>query len=163
TEYQVRETAVLNKQLVHEARFSYRRDYSRTTPISDDISIDVLDAFNAGGAQNKSVNDNRTVEFGDLWMYSGGRWSFKTGGQLLRRLNHNENENNFGGTFTFSSLADYLARQPVTFRSTSSMPSTPAALKTKASMTIALSSLATSGCTPAADGVSKPVGSCCAV
>ena len=115
TEYQVRETAVLNKQLVHEARFSYRRDFSRTRPISDDISIDVLDAFNGGGAQNQSVNDNRTVEFGDLWMYSGGRWSFKTGGQLLRRLNHNENENNFGGTFTFSSLADYLAKQPVTF------------------------------------------------
>ena len=62
TEYQLRETAVLNKQLVHEARFSYRRDYSRTNPISDDISIDVLDAFNGGGAQNKSVNDNRTVD-----------------------------------------------------------------------------------------------------
>ena len=115
TEYQLRETAVLNKRLVHEARFSYRRDYSRTNPISDDISIDVLDAFNRGGAQNKSVNDNRTVEFGDLWIYSGSRWSFKTGGQLLRRLNHNENYNNFGGTFTFSSLEDYLATTPVTF------------------------------------------------
>ena len=43
TEYQVRETAVLNRQLVHEARFSYRRDFSRTRPISDDISIDVLE------------------------------------------------------------------------------------------------------------------------
>jgi Carboxypeptidase regulatory-like domain/TonB dependent receptor len=115
TEYQLRETAVLNKQLVHEARFSYRRDYSRTNPISDNISLDVLDAFNGGGAQNKSVNDNRTVEFGDLWIYSSGPWSFKTGGQLLRRLNHNENYNNFGGTFTFSSLADYLAKRPVTF------------------------------------------------
>src|SRR5215470_2776142 len=122
TEYQLRETAVLNKQLVHEARFSYRRDYSRTNPISDNISVDVLDAFNAGGAQNKSVNDNRTVEFGDLWMYSGGNWSFKTGGQLLRRLNHNENYNNFGGTFTFSSLADYLANQPVTFSKNQGTP-----------------------------------------
>src|SRR4029453_11640701 len=77
TEYQLRETAVLNKQLVHEARFSYRRDYSRTNPISDNISLDVLDAFSGGGAQNKSVNDNRTVEFGDLWIYSSGQWSFK--------------------------------------------------------------------------------------
>src|SRR5262249_11660153 len=56
-----------------------------------------------------------TIEFGDLWTYSGARWSFRTGGQLLRRVNHNENYNNFGGTFTFSSLADYVAERPVTF------------------------------------------------
>jgi hypothetical protein len=115
TEYQIRETAVLSKQLVHEFRFSYRRDYSRTDPAVDGFEIDVLGAFNAGSAQNKNVNDNRAVEFGDLWMYSGGRWNFKAGGQLVRRLNHNTNYNNFSGTFTFSSLAAYLAGQPETF------------------------------------------------
>jgi hypothetical protein len=115
TEYQIRDSAVLSTHLVHEFRFSYRRDYSRTDPITDGFQIDVLDAFNAGSAQNKSVNDNRAIEFGDLWMYSGGRWSFKTGAQLQHRLNHNTNYNNFSGTFTFSSLADYLAGRPVTF------------------------------------------------
>jgi hypothetical protein len=115
TEYQLRETAVLSKQVVHEARFSIRRDYARTDPITDGFEIDVLDAFNAGSAQNKNVNDNRAIEFGDLLMYSGGRWSFKAGGQIVRRLNHNTNYNNFTGTFTFSSLADYVAGQPVTF------------------------------------------------
>ena len=35
--------------------------------------------------------------------------------QLVRRLNHNTNYNNFFGTFTFSSLAAYIAGQPETF------------------------------------------------
>ena len=41
--------------------------------------------------------------------------SHKAGGQLVRRLNHNTNYNNFSGTFTFSSLAAYIAGQPETF------------------------------------------------
>ena len=115
TEYQVRETGILSTRLVHEARFSYRRDYNHTTPLVDAVSINVLDAFNAGGAQNESVNDNRALEWVDIWMYSRGKWSFKSGVQLLRRVNHNVNYNNFAGTYTFSTLDDYIAGHPVTF------------------------------------------------
>jgi hypothetical protein len=107
TEYQLRETAVLSKQLVHEARFSYRRDYGRQNPITQGIAIDVLDAFSAGSAPNKRVDDNRSIEFSDLWMYSGGRWSFKSGGQFVHRLHGNIDYTNFEGTFTFSSLKDF--------------------------------------------------------
>jgi len=122
TEYQVRETAVLNKQWVHEGRFSYRRDYGRFTPITPGLAIDVLDVFSAGAAPNKRTDDNRSIEFSDVWMYSGGRWSFKTGGQFVHRLHGNINYTNFGGTFTFSSLADYLAGQPVTFTKNQGTP-----------------------------------------
>ena len=115
TEYQVRETVVLSKRLVHEGRFSYRRDYGRFSPIAQGFAIDVLDAFSAGAAPNKRTDDNRSIEFSDVWMYSGGRWSFKSGAQFVRRLHGNINYSNFGGTFTFSSLADYLAGHPVTF------------------------------------------------
>src|SRR5207244_11572497 len=86
------------------------------------VTIDVLDAFSEGSYPNKSTNDNRSVEFSDLWMYSGGRWSFKAGGQFVHRLHGNINYNNFGGTSTFSSLAAYLASQPVTFTATNGTP-----------------------------------------
>ena len=123
TEYQLRETAVLSKQWVHEARFSYRRDYDHNDPMTEGVvTIDVLDAFSEGSYPNKSTNDNHSVEFSDLWMYSGGRWSFKAGGQFVHRLHGNINYNNFGGTFTFSSLADYLASQPVTFTENKGTP-----------------------------------------
>src|SRR5438552_2811828 len=42
TEYQVRETAVLSKRWVHEARFSYRRDYDHNDPIVQGVAtVDV--------------------------------------------------------------------------------------------------------------------------
>jgi TonB dependent receptor len=111
----VRDTAILTDRLVHEIRFSYRRDYAHTLPDTSATSINVLDTFYSGGAQNDSINDNRTLEAWDMWMYSAGAWNFKSGVQILRRLNHNVNYNNFGGTYTFSTLADYTAGRPVTF------------------------------------------------
>src|SRR5262249_13696472 len=63
TEYQLRETVVLSKQLVHETRVSYRRDYDHNDPVSEGFAVDVLDAFSGGAFANHSVNDNHTLEF----------------------------------------------------------------------------------------------------
>jgi len=113
--FQLRDTAVLSKTLIHEIRFQYRDDSNRQTPRTDDIAINVLDSFFAGGAQNRAASNDRMVEFSNLLMYSGRKWTFKSGFQGVNRMNHSLSENNFGGTFTFSSLADYLAGRPVTF------------------------------------------------
>jgi len=114
-EFQMRETAVLSKSVIHEVRFQFRRDRSQTIPKTAGTAINVLDSFFAGGGQNKSSSNNRNVEFGNLVMYSGRNWTIKTGMQGLYRMNHSLSENNFIGTFTFSSLADYIAGTPITF------------------------------------------------
>ncbi len=114
-EFQMRETAVLTKSIIHETRFQFRRDQSQTTPKTTGTAFNVLDSFFAGGGQNKSSNQNRIVEFGNMLMYSGNKWTVKTGMQSLYRMYHTLSENNFIGTFTFSSLADYIAARPVTF------------------------------------------------
>jgi len=109
SEIQLRETAILTKSLVHETRFEYRTDRNSTTPITSAVAVNVLDSFFAGGGQNRSSNHNRSTEFGDLLMYSSPKWTMKTGVQGTYRMDRTFSQNNFLGTFTYSSL---LCRAP---------------------------------------------------
>ncbi|PYS32464.1 MAG: hypothetical protein DMG14_34510, partial [Acidobacteria bacterium] len=122
SEFQMRETAILTKSIVHETRFEYRKDYSQTNPRVIGQALNVLDSFNSGGGQNNSLSNNRTAEFANLLMYSGKKWTVKTGFQALNRMNHSTQQNNFLGTYTFSSLADYIANRPLQFTRTSGNP-----------------------------------------
>ncbi len=108
-EFQVRETAILNRTTVHEVRFEYGRERSQQMPKTAGVAINVLDSFFSGGAQNRGASTERTLEFGNLLMYSGSKWTVKTGVQSVYRMNETLSENNFVGTFTFSSL---LCRPP---------------------------------------------------
>src|SRR5206468_5737246 len=125
SEFQIRETAVLTKALVHEVRFEQRKDFSQTTPRAATQAINVLDSFNGGGGQNNNQSNNRNSEFSNLLMYSGAKWTVKTGFQGLYRMNHSKQENNFLGTYTFSRLADYLAGRPLQFTQTLGNPQLP--------------------------------------
>jgi len=118
----VRETAVLTKSLVHEVRFEYRKDFSQTTPRVNLQAINVLDSFNGGGGQNNNLSNNRNSEFSNLLMYSGAKWTIKTGFQGLYRIDHSEQKNNFLGTYTFSSLDYYFAGKPLQFTRTFGNP-----------------------------------------
>jgi hypothetical protein len=108
-EFQVREVAILNRTTVHEIRFEYGREHSQQMPKTSGVAINVLDSFFSGGAQNRSNSTERTFELGNLLMYSGSKWTFKTGVQSVYRSNGTLSENNFLGTFTFSTL---LCRLP---------------------------------------------------
>ena len=122
SEFQLRETAILTKSIVHETRFEYRKDFSQTTPLIVGQAVNVLDSFNSGGGQNNSLTNNRTAEFSNLLMYSGAKWTVKAGFQALNRMNHSSQQNNFLGTYTFSSLADYILYRPLQFTRTSGNP-----------------------------------------
>lgn len=115
TDFQVRETSILSTKMVHEVRFQTSRDRGSQAPQTMGVGINVLDTFYGGGGQNKSSNSNRESEFGNLLMYSGKKWMIKSGFQGLYRNNHSLSENNFLGTWTFSSMADYIAGRPITF------------------------------------------------
>ncbi len=108
SDFQIRESSILNSQMVHEARFQFSQDSNRQTPQTIGVAINVLDTFSGGGGQNKSSGNNKESEFGNLLMYSGKKWTVKMGSQGVVRRNHSLSENNFIGTWTFSSLADYL-------------------------------------------------------
>ena len=122
SEYQMRETSILTKSIVHETRFEYRRDFSQTTPRLYGQAVNVLDAFNRGGGQNNSLNNNKSYEFSNLLMYSGSKWTVKAGFQALDRRYHTVQQNNFLGTYTFSTLNDFVKNNPLQYTQTSGNP-----------------------------------------
>jgi len=107
---------------VHEIRFEVQHDTGSTTPRTNGITINVLDAFNSGGGQNFSNNNNWGYEFGNLVLFSSTKWTMKTGIQINRSNNHTESRSNYQGTYQFSSLADYIAGRPTLFTRTSGNP-----------------------------------------
>jgi hypothetical protein len=84
--------------------------------------VNVLDAFNGGGAQNSSIDSNRNFSFGNMYTRLGDRITLKTGFAGNQRRRRSISTENFGGTFTFSSLDAYLAGTPLTYRVTRGIP-----------------------------------------
>jgi len=121
-EVQIRETAIFNAKLVHEVRFEAQHQTNSTTPRTNAITINVLDAFNSGGSSNRSSSNNWNYEFGNLLMYSTAKWTSKTGIQINSIRNHSESFSNYNGTYQFPSLAAYLAGQPTQFTQTTGNP-----------------------------------------
>jgi len=114
--------STLSSRSIHEARLSYNVGSGETVPFSEAIRINVLDAFNIGGAQNRAEETDRTIEFGNLFTRLGERLTIKTGIEGAHRMQRSLSMNNFGGTFTFSSLDAYLAGVPSTYRVTRGDP-----------------------------------------
>jgi hypothetical protein len=122
SEFQLRETSILTKAIVHEIRFEYRTDYSQTNPRTAGQSVNVTDSFNSGSSQNYSTTNYKSTEFSNLLMYSGARWTVKAGFQALDHMNHSNVQSNFLGTYTFDSLGNYLFNLPLQFTQNSGNP-----------------------------------------
>ena len=100
---QLTETAVLSARSINEFRFAF----NRSTLIQDGdnslAAINVLDAFNGGGAQT-GLADQRSngYEFNNSTSYLMGKHSFKFGGRVRGSTLNDISPNNFGGTYSFA-------------------------------------------------------------
>jgi Carboxypeptidase regulatory-like domain len=103
------ETATLGSRMTNELRFQFGREISNQTPVNNAIAINVLDAFRGGGAQNRSRNRDTEFSLANQIRASSpdGKWRFNTGIELERAERYSYSENNYLGTYTFSSLHDY--------------------------------------------------------
>ena len=108
--------SALTSRSLHEARFQRNGNNRQTVPFSEATRINVLDAFSSGGAQNGEEESNRNYEFGNMYTRVGDTITLKTGVEGNYRRRRSESRENFGGTFTFSSLETYLAGTPTTYR-----------------------------------------------
>jgi carboxypeptidase family protein/TonB-dependent receptor-like protein len=122
TGFQVRNTAVLSSRFVNETRFEFNRNNSATNPLTMGPAINVLDAFQAGGAQNQSNATDKAYLFGNTLIFNSKGFTLKTGGQIDYHQNRLYNPNNFLGTFVFSSLDAYRTGTPTTFTINSGNP-----------------------------------------
>ena len=102
------ETFVVNSRLIHESRLRWQHEVTDATAKTPGVAINVLDAFNGGGATccpNSSRQDQ--LDFQDYLTYTYKKHTLR-GGFQLQYENHNDlNAGNFNGTYIFSSLDQY--------------------------------------------------------
>jgi len=81
------------------------------------------DPFNGGGGQNRARSSNKNYNLNSLWIYSGDRWTIRTGGTFRRNSTDETSENNFLGTFIFSDLDSFREGRPILYTETQGDPS----------------------------------------
>ena len=111
-EFKILETATPSADSLNQIRLTYKEERADTTSDSNDRAILVLGAFNSGGAQ---INRRLIEKIGfveDVASIVHGRNSFQLGIGAKLRYFFVDDRSNFGGTFTFSRLADYEATPP---------------------------------------------------
>jgi hypothetical protein len=115
---QLTETAVLGAAVVNETRFQYFRPTTELAANTAGAAIQVLGAFNSGGAQvGRSTDIQNSYEFQNNTSVSRGKHTWRFGVRLRGITDVNASPQNFGGTFSFGGgLAPQLdaANQPVT-------------------------------------------------
>lgn len=113
---QVSDTQVLSTNAVNETRFEYSRDRSRQAAQKFGPTISVLSAFTTGGSSIGITADHEDhFELQNYTSMTFGMHLVKFGGRLRTTRNVNDSNANYNGTFTFTSLQDYLAGKPNQF------------------------------------------------
>ncbi len=99
---QATETAVLRATVVNETRFQYFRPATSQNANTPGAALQVLGAFNAGGAQVGQTTDaQNTFELQNYTSILHGAHSWKFGVRLREATDRNVSPQNFGGAFTF--------------------------------------------------------------
>ncbi|MGI8555908.1 MAG: TonB-dependent receptor domain-containing protein [Pyrinomonadaceae bacterium] len=112
----VSESGYLGKRFLNEVRFQFSDESLKTTPASDKMAIIVLDAFNAGGAGNFSRSRRQNFWLADNLLFGAGKiHALKIGGIFEFERQNLESATNRNGTFTFSSLDDFIRGTASTF------------------------------------------------
>ena len=69
--FEIRQFTSLSARSLFESRFKLSGNHDAIAPQNDGHQVNVLDAFSAGGSQNKVENTGRTYEFSNLYSRLG--------------------------------------------------------------------------------------------
>jgi hypothetical protein len=94
-------TTIASEHAVNEMRLQLSRRENNSRALSNDVAVNVLDAFNGGGSQAFTDNQNKNLDLTNVLTYTHGSHTFKTGIRAEGVQFDNLNRSNFGGTFTF--------------------------------------------------------------
>ncbi len=110
------QTTVFTPNLLNEFHLVVSQFRDSSVSLSDAPQINVLGAFTAGGAQADELETKHQIALTEMATWSHGKhvlkWGLDIPGWARRGLDDREN---FGGAYTFSSLASYEAGQPLTY------------------------------------------------
>jgi hypothetical protein len=120
---QVADNLTISSKMTNTLQFRINHNNSGTNPLTTGIAINVLDAFNSGGAQNASSSRNLNYNLNETLRWTpNAKWNFQFAVNANHQSNDNISVNNYLGTYTFSSLEDYEAGNALTFTQTSGNP-----------------------------------------
>ncbi|HEY0098016.1 MAG TPA: TonB-dependent receptor [Pyrinomonadaceae bacterium] len=106
--FQLTETAVINQQVINETRFQFERNRSIRQGGLSAPTLRVQEAFTGGGAQvGLSTNDQNRFELQNFTSWVSGNHSLKAGARFRHLRLTDVSQQNFAGTFTFTSLEQY--------------------------------------------------------
>lgn len=101
-------TSIVNARLVHEGRVRFQFDSSSAMARTPGSAINVLDAFQGGGATCCPSNSRqRQVSLQDYLTFTYNKHTVRGVFQLDYEHDRNVSASNFNGTYTFSSLDQY--------------------------------------------------------
>jgi hypothetical protein len=101
---------------VNQFHILVARQHTPTVSVQSGPKIVVLDAFTGGGAQGDRLQTENHVIFDDIISWTLGKHTFRSGLNIpdLSRRGLDDNTNS-AGTFSFSSLQDYVNGRPFSF------------------------------------------------
>src|SRR5712664_2094596 len=114
-EVKIIEHAIISSHFLHEVRFAFKDEPQQITSRSDQPAIIVLGAFSSGGAQMSLRQREKALTIQDAATLMKGNHALSFGAGARLRSFQTTDASNFGGTFTFASLAAYSLGQPETF------------------------------------------------
>src|SRR5215216_312485 len=119
TEHEIRinDQYFFSPKVLNQFRFLIGHYSQPLRNISPAPKIVVTDTFIGGGAQADQLRTEYHFELTDIVSYTSGRNTIKGGIDIPDYSRRGlDNNINFGGTFYFSSLQDYVARRPFSFQ-----------------------------------------------
>jgi hypothetical protein len=107
---QIVETGTLNAQTINETRFRFLKAANVQAGGSNGFTITVSDAFSSGGSSvGNSFDHADRYELQNLTSQVRGKHYLRWGGLLRGVRDNNQAEQNYSGTFTFTSIDSYRA------------------------------------------------------
>jgi hypothetical protein len=110
-----RNTRTIGKKVFSELRFELTQLQSSFASASNLPTVRVLDAFTSGGAGQAGVRDGRQFTVAQNFDFTIAKHMLRAGVQVEGGWWDSTQQANANGTFTFSSLEDFLAGRPRTY------------------------------------------------
>jgi hypothetical protein len=109
---QLTHTWIASAKLINEDRFQFVGSRNESTAKSNTPSINVIDAFNGGGAPiSQNFSNEKRYEYSNISSYTINRHLVKFGGRIRGVLQNDQNTGGYNGSFTFLSLNTYAITQ----------------------------------------------------
>ncbi len=112
-EFHFNHRRIISPQLINEFSLRYENERSSGLATSDAPRIVVLEAFSGGGSQVFRRASENNLQLNEIISWTKGS-HFIRGGVNISNLNRRglNDSTNFGGTFIFSTLEDYINNRP---------------------------------------------------